>query len=351
MASPNRTYHRQEGNGALIFVAGAQAVQHCPVCLDDTGSVVGVGEVQVSKKNQRRYQRVSQCFMISFKSHNPQCLSANQPHVLFLGKDIVPLALQAGLSMPIPPPILDRGVVQGGKVRCAAPDCSRSRGHRNCATKRCARCCARAGAAERQAGRDGSLLCSVHKGQILQAIASLNLPPPELLRADEEMFASQGSSTTGSTLTPLQTPESDPSASRPNPRTTGSQLHERRTNATPGASGSNSRMDGITAVRVGSLQTAQSTPIMPRQVPRAMPVNLEFVQTAPSEKSRIERAIERATREDRVEITLSFWHNVSPIRLIVSIILTLNREKKRNLPLNATPSLSAFRTMTRSISS
>jgi hypothetical protein len=333
MASPNRTYRREEGNGALAFVAGAQAVEHCPVCLDTTGNIVGVGEVQVSRNNQRRYQRVSQCFMISTKSHSLQCVSVTQPHVLFLGKDIVQLTLQAGLSMPIPPPILDRGVVQGGKVRCAAPDCSRSRGHRGCATKRCARCCAQAAAAERQAGRDGSLLCSVHKGQILQAIASLNLPPPEPPRGtDDQMFASQGSSTAGSLSLPLVT--------------TG------YPNATPGASGSNPHMDGIPAIRAGGLETAQSTlptPPIPRQVPRAMPVNLEFVQTAPSEKSRIARAVERATREDRVEITLSFWHNVSPIRLIMSIILTLNRQKRQIFPLNLTPSLSVLRTMTMSI--
>jgi hypothetical protein len=248
-------------------------------------------------------------------SHSLQCINPIEAHVLFLGKDIVPLTLQAGLSMPVPPPILDRGVVQGGKVRCAAPDCPRSRGHRACATKRCARCCAQAAVAEREAGRDGSLLCSAHKTQILQAIASLNLPPPELLTGPDQLFASQGSSMASSLSSPpIKTGDPSPSGSIPE-----TNVRQPLVNATPGASGSNSHMDGVPAVRVGGLEKVQSileAPPIPRQVPRAMPVDLKFVQAAPSERSRIERAVERTRREDNVDIRLTFWHNVSTLCLI-----------------------------------
>lgn len=47
----------------LVFVNGAQALEHCVACLEESNSEVQVTEVKVSQTNKRRYQKVCVLFV------------------------------------------------------------------------------------------------------------------------------------------------------------------------------------------------------------------------------------------------------------------------------------------------
>jgi hypothetical protein len=46
----------------LVFVSGAQALEHCVVCFEESNTQVQVTEVKVSETNKRRYQKV--CILV-----------------------------------------------------------------------------------------------------------------------------------------------------------------------------------------------------------------------------------------------------------------------------------------------
>jgi hypothetical protein len=256
--------------------------------------------------------------------------------------------------MPRIPALLDRGSVPGGKHRCSAPDCTRSRGHSSCATARCAKCCAAAGVTERLEGRDGSLLCHVHKKQITQAIAALNLPPAQPTNHNEPIeaaedpndgflfFSSQGEVTLRGSSPPSRPSAAPPSAPPAAPPTlaTSSPIASRIPSFYPTLATSSPIASRIPSFYPMSLQTygSDSTsplfstptatnpststshlppsgpprPPKPRDVPRAMPANLEFTRAGPSEASRSSRATQRAHREDAYvrpprQVRVVFW--------------------------------------------